>query len=411
MTSQLCSFHTNDFEDEDDSDDFCENDENQNSIGLLKYFKAKRSSGLVHCLIRDCKTTFKRWKSYNQKRHLKNHHASIYKKLYLAEIDALKKLKLMAIEVLFDAVELTTINGQPFAILNASSIKNLFGFKLQELRQKGFRMTINRETIAEDIDTISQEIREIIKKEVNGKHICLALDTCTKGILSVLAINIQFMHDEKVISRSLGVIEMTNRHTAVNMSQIIAECLEKYGIPISKVKACVTDNAENMVLTRKILNRLALGFMLADQLQNNDDSNGEDSSDVEFNTHTNEDEEEMNNIMNGTGDYESLMREVTAEFTREYGTMIWVNPIPCGNHTINLAIGDAMRATNADSVIDHVHELSKTLRTKVVQAKLRQAKIKIPLPPLNNTTRWNSEYRMVRKTINESSSVLCKLKH
>lgn len=40
--------------------------------GLAKYFGVSSETKLVHCYVRDCKQTFRNWKIFNLKRHLKS---------------------------------------------------------------------------------------------------------------------------------------------------------------------------------------------------------------------------------------------------------------------------------------------------------------------------------------------------
>lgn len=386
---------TSDNENDEEPNDWFENDV-VGIVGLAKYFEVKPTTGLVHCKVRDCKTKFKSWKNYNLKRHLRDQHASIYSKLFPAECDEIKRLEMSSLELILNSVELVTINGMPFSALNASAIKGFCQKSIDELNTKGFNVNLSRNTIANRVDEISKEIIDILKAELEGRDICLMLDTCTKGTLSTMSINAQYMIDDEIIVRSLGVIELTVRHSAIQLTKKIQEYLQQvYNVSLTQVKAVVTDNAENMRLTRKLINTLARGESI-EQYENateSEDSDGEgDESEGRPST---EDELEMMNILNNNNEYSNLVRETASEFVKYNGSILVANPISCSTHTYQLAIKDSLIVTNATAIINKANDLCKLIRTQVVQVKLKQLGVKVIKPPLKNVTRWNSDFLMV----------------
>lgn len=376
-------------------------DENESQTGLLKFFKIKSSTHLVHCTVLDCRKTFKNWKSFNLKRHLKSAHASVFAKLNPREIDEIQRLQIMALELKFDAIELVTVNGQAFALLNASAMKGFYKDKLEELRVKRFHISLNRSTIASNVDEISSEIIEVLKGEMHNRNICLMLDTCTKGSLSVLSINARFVNDDdEIITRSLGIFELTHRHTAVLMAKTIADYLQNtFNVSMRQVKAVVTDNAANMVLTRKLLNKLALGESIEayeDFSEGENELNDEEAAEeTEAEGPSVEDELEIAEIINNNEHYSTLVSNTAQEFTRYYGTILAVNPISCSTHTMQLAIKDSLTEAAVIDVILKVNELCKTLRNQLVVIGLKRLGIKITKPPLKNITRWNTDFLLV----------------
>lgn len=318
-------------------DDFLDfDDDAEGRVGLDKFFAVNSSTRLVHCRVRDCKTTFTTWKKYNLKRHLRNQHESVYTKLFPTEADEIKKLEMSSLELVLNAVELVTINGQPFSILDASALKRFCKKTVDELNAKRFRVNLCRNTIANRVDEISREIISMIKEELKDRFICLMLDTCTKGTLSVLSINAQYMIDDEIIIRSSGVIELT----AVQLTRRIKKHLQQVcDVAITQVKAVVTDNAENMRFTRKLINKLALGESI-EQCENDSEENGEsDEEEINEEGHPSADDElEMMNILKNNDEYSDLIKESAAELVRYYGSLLATNPISCSTLTYQLAI-------------------------------------------------------------------------
>lgn len=367
-------------------------------FGLDKYFSVFSTDKRVHCRVRDCKQTFTNWKPFNLKRHLQGRHASIYSKLYPEETNEITSLQISAMELKFGAIELVTVNGQPFGLLNASAIRGFCKETLQKLRSKGYRIKFDRRTIAAEVDEISKEIIEILKNEMKDRPICLLLDTCTKGTLSVLSINAQYMIDDQLVIRSLGVIELTHRHTAVVLARTVKNYIEQtFSVSIRQVKAVVTDNANNMLLTRKLLNKLALGESIEryEGVFEDDDDLSDDEQEEESFGPSALDEHEIANIVNNNAEYETLLLNAATEFASYYGSIITVNPISCSTHTLQLAIKDTFAVCDIAGITDTVNSLSKLLRTQIVQLALKHMNIHVIKPHIRNVTRWNSDYMMV----------------
>lgn len=294
-----------------------------------------------------------------------------------------------------NAIELVTVNGQPFSLLNASAISGFCNETLQELREKGYRIQFNRRTIAEEVDMMSMEIIDVIKNGLKNRSICLLLDSCTKGTLSVLSINAQYMIDDQLVIRSLGVIEFTHRHAAILLAKTVKNYIEQtFSISIRQVKAVVTDNAKNMLLTRKLLNKLAIGESIEQYEELSDDNLSDDEEEERSVIHPTAMDDA--NIFNTSPEYQQLLLNVATEFASYYGPIVAVNPISCSTHTIQLAIKDTFAVCDVSGITDTVNNLSKLLRTQIVQLALKHMNIKVIIPHIRNITRWNSDYMMVR---------------
>lgn len=71
--------------------------------------------------------------------------------------------------------------------------------------------------------------------DMRGKVISVMADVATKHHRGILGINSQYCHEGKVILRTLGMEEMTKRHTGETIADMVKNKLSSYGIPISQV--------------------------------------------------------------------------------------------------------------------------------------------------------------------------------
>ena len=60
-------------------------------------------------------------------------------------------------------------------------------------------------------------------------------------------------NDWELVSFSLTTMPLEERHTAINIASWIETAIEKFGIPASRIKAVVHDNAANVVAALKLL--------------------------------------------------------------------------------------------------------------------------------------------------------------
>lgn len=84
------------------------------------------------------------------------------------------------------------------------------------------------------------------------------IDIATKSTLSVLGINIQYIVDAIIVNRSIGVIQLNERHEGKNLAEEIHKFVEKYGITMQQVNAVTTDCAPNMFKAVKHMNGIVI---------------------------------------------------------------------------------------------------------------------------------------------------------
>lgn len=210
-----------------------------------KYFVREGDS--AKCNIIDCNSSLCRWTAYYLKRHLQLKHFSIYAELFAGEIDVGIKSRIDAFTTMQNAVTLVTSDGYPFFLLDRPAFRALIQPGLDNLAKYGQIVTINRAEIVQQIAIVSNEVRNHIKSELQNRFVSVMLDITTKSTLSVLGVNVSFIENDVVIIRSLGVINMTERHTGENIALVVQELFSVFDLPITNIFAITTDNGANMV--------------------------------------------------------------------------------------------------------------------------------------------------------------------
>lgn len=343
---------------------------------------------------------------------------------------AKQRLEIDRIDVINNAIETVTVNGYPFSLMSSSGYSKAIYPRILALRQKGLKISIDRNSIVKHVNKKSKLIRHQLTEELRDRHVSLMLDIATKSRLSVLGISAQFIKNDAVVCRSLGVIELQAKHTGKNIAKVLIKLLQQFGIDLEQVYSITVDNARNLAKMLEILNELGISPEEIDEfIRENEDEDGVlpqqqqeqqqaesnditiSESDVESDEEDNEsdeidavgnpydldDEEEIENIADGTDRCRELMNEVVEEFVRINGDIISMHPVKCAAHTLQLALAAGLNASNVDPIIDKVRKMSKKMRTSCIDRILKKHYPGSTLPPLDVETRWNSTFKMVRK--------------
>lgn len=228
--------------------------EDERTLKILSEKFRKEESGIV-CRVPNCKSKpFHSSKPSNMKRHLSQVHSDLYSKLFPHEVNYKKRVELEPFNAIQDAIELVTVNGYPFAMLNASGMRGFIKSRIQSCKSEGHLLAINRYEIPQRVAEEAQLVEKRIASELKGRTISIMFDVCTIATLSVLGIHATFMNGSNVVCRSLGTINIEKRHTSVILADMVFDILTKFGITLRKLFTATTDTARNAKATTDILN-------------------------------------------------------------------------------------------------------------------------------------------------------------
>ena len=117
---------------------------------------------------------------------------------------------------------------------------------------------INGEIARKLVIDRAQEYRNYIKNSIKNKLISIQLDCCTRLSRSFLGVNLSFLgtniNDEnETYIITLGVIEVTKQHTAVNLKKEIVKLLKTFGVDLKQILTITTDNGLNVLKSTKLI--------------------------------------------------------------------------------------------------------------------------------------------------------------
>lgn len=289
-------------------------------------------------------------------------------------------------------LELVTVNGRPFSILEDSGMRKILKPILERLPSDE-KLNITPESVKLYVYEESDRIIQLIKHEVQSKKlISLKVDVASRHGRSFLGLNIQFVQDGKILIRTLGVVELTDKHTSEHLKNVIFGVFEKFNISINNIYSFTSDNAANMLKLHSLLEtsqNFEVPELCDDAAEDSDNENEDDINDG-----SDETDIEMDNEDPDDQTVESVEKIFTDEKSRKI-----VN-IRCAAHTLQLAIDDGIRMSKIEKLIAKARKAAKYLRKDSVMNQIKKLFPTTSKPILDVVTRWHSTHDMLASLLN-----------
>lgn len=346
--------------------------------------------------------------------HVKTHKEYFRKTYGFAQVE-LKTMPMIRLEFIQHCTELVTTNSEPFALLNKSGFLKLNRNKLQMLLDTGYGSGLaapDCTAVKEHIKYLSAEILIQIGKEADGKFVSLMVDGASKYQRSILGVYLQFMTDFRIVTREIGMIDLTVRHTGEYLASVIRERLARLGIKTSQLVAVTTDNATNMTSMIECLNK-AFG----------EDEDTIDNDETNRNASNGDRQEKFPQfIFSDANDYDAMLKNYLADMEieelctdnsldvetqanldsilQEINSIIGsqslnIHGIRCVIHTVQLGVIKALGVDEFKAIIQLARGVCKELRKNTSRVELLTQGILLKTPHIDVKTRWNSTYVMV----------------
>ncbi|XP_065315604.1 uncharacterized protein LOC135930930 [Gordionus sp. m RMFG-2023] len=401
-----------------------------------------------------CSSCHKKLKSIpsNLKRHIFSQHPNIAANLNSNEVNNLDistsssqsnektsqtiKIVMSKSKVYESVVGLIAINNLPINLVTYESFKLLLDPIVQSLN-----MTLNKHIVNDKIKYAASEIRCLIMQQVKNKLISLKIDTATRFQKSVLGVNAQFIIDDKIEIRTLGMLEIVKAHTASNLKEEIENLLKKYNICLSQIYSITVDNGANMIKTVEMIaeEQLITHIDLSEDafseylLQNSDNESSQEYNDSsqpnnDYNNIeiTQENNSDISNIHDNdsSGEYiinnlnqddnihfqhdnqEQInddMENLLNDLRKSFGLIC----VRCCAHTIQLGVNDYIKKFLKEDLED-IRSILKICKSQKYKSLYSLEKINKPV--LDTVTRWNSTYRML-KNLKDNKIFYLKMGH
>lgn len=335
------------------------------------------------CLIVDCKTELKTIAPSHLLRHIEQRHPS---KLSIIEEKSISSLSLPVLRrsTLNLLVRHVTIHGRPLTSIDDASFRELLAERMIRLRARGpHKLSVNWNMLRNEVFRMAELVKDKIKKSVQGQKVSLMMDLASKHHRSIFGASIQYIENGEIKTRTIMMEKILKRHTAQNLSEMLKKKLEEYSIELHNVFALATDNGGNLIATTGELD--AIAQEQADEWFDND---------IQATLLSVIEEENRNDLID----------EIAQQLYHNEGIVPFnfdcITAVRCGIHTFQRAVEMSWvksKLIDTDALLSltiHVaRSVVKELRNVIWINRLEEKGV--PIPSMDNNTRWFSLYTMV----------------
>ncbi|KAJ8246955.1 hypothetical protein GJAV_G00257150 [Gymnothorax javanicus] len=292
----------------------------------------------------------------------------------------------MSPDSIIDAcVELVTVNGRPFSLMDDSGFRKILG---PVLDIAGRTVRIDSSSIRDMVSVIAARERENLRNWLKGKLLMLKVDAATYQDRSVLGINVQFTEGERIVLQTLAVKELHESPTDSYISSVVREVLNTYGIDMKQVYSITVDDGVTIPNVE---------LLLQGSEYSEDDS-------VEVGDQQDKEENATNfkgplTWGNGNGLLTLDLYETSGNITGEIHSICSGGPILRGTkssaHLFHLAVDDALQDSAVRSLISKARLICKKLQTPNVSVCLRRVRQRTAI--VDRPSAWLSTHDMLER--------------
>lgn len=226
-------------------------------------------------------------------------------------------------------------------------------------------------------------------------------------------ISIQYVFNDSLKIRSIGMIELVQSHTGIYLCQVIIERLKEYGINLQQIVVITTDNGANVQKMVRDIDGCLQSDINAEKNAGNTviDTTNNENIDEEIvqvlasNENISEDESLFSIHEEVTlRENENLLHSIRHGLHDEGVEYLYdITGINCAEHTLQLGIRDAIKRSShsVQNLIELCRTASKFIRLSSTSIEVKKAGINYIHPRLENETRWGSLYLMVSTFTNK----------
>ncbi|KAL5233767.1 hypothetical protein ACI65C_001177 [Semiaphis heraclei] len=247
-------------------------------------------------------------------------------------------------------VQLVTINGRPFTLMEDSGFKMIIDPLLDAI---GGDFRINSRNIRNHVKEHAYDIVKNIKLDVYKRLVSLKVDCVTRLNRSIIGVNVQYIKDDKLNIKTLGMTELSEKHTSEYLKKVLINILKKYDIDNRQVYSITCDNGRNIVKMVKIFNDAN-----DDDILNEDDIEADiESENTEHLRNDGHDilsESTIEDIITDTeidlNDDNNLQQEVYSALEIENEEYL-TQSVRCSEHTFQLCLEQDFKITSVNNTV------------------------------------------------------------
>lgn len=371
-------------------------DDAASALSYRSYFRFMEENGKTYsvCLVEHCpKKKLAGKQKSNCERHLRTVH-----KMANFIIDKTKspsaviwlKVKMSPATIYRAWVQSVAVNGRVIGSFDDSGIRMLLNPYLHAFEQSGVKIDVSIPTLKLYLTKYADDVRAAIQKEVRSKIIHVKLDMARHQRKSILGVNIQYIEDDKIVVRTLSMLQTSSSHTGEYICSLLMQILDDFKIKYSQVHTITTDNGRNVL---KSVN-LFCAVENADLLNESFDDIGLNEIFIEESVSNGEDEDDGDAAC-AIDHVEQIVQSAISIFEEKTQIM---TAIRCAAHTVQLVVNTALNETDfAKKLINKCRRIVRSLLNPNIFNLIQQQNLRKPI--IDCLTRWSSTYYMLERLL------------
>lgn len=237
------------------------------------------------CVVANCNKEISGKKSSNLTAHLRAQHNFFFEK-HVGTAPKKQDLPMPAMRLKFiqACAEIITVDGRTFTTLAGDGFMRLTEDNLNDLIGAGYGSGLSAphfRAVKMHIKYLAGRIFDEIRASVENTFVSVMVDAATSYDKSILGINLQYIAEGQHILRCIGMVNLTEGHSADYLMEEIFKRLNAFGIEPSHIISVTTDNAPNMLATVALMSEYCQSIENCEDISGNnsdDESDGEDTS-------------------------------------------------------------------------------------------------------------------------------------
>lgn len=228
---------------------------------------------------------------------------------------------------------------------------------------------------------------------ISDRILSVKFDCSTKHHRPTLGINIQFVKDGKIVVRNIGMTEMKDRSTGVNLKNAIIDKFNEFHISPNNIYSFSIDNGSNVVKSVKLFREDADtnedDFLTDDESEDDEEIESEDDNESDDPN----DELDDSTILEMATLTENVENVLITTFGQTDNSEDFAVTVRCAAHSIQLSVMDSMKTTKIKLILTKCRRVVKKLRTSTMRLQLQTEDEKKPIK--DSKIRWNSQFNMM----------------
>lgn len=303
--------------------------------------------------------------------------------------------------VLQECTNLVAVHGRPFTLIQDKAFRNILSLILDN------PSAVSPSTVKENVKSMAAKMRDDLANTLKGRTISLKVDIASLATRSFMGINCQYLQEDQIILKNLGMIEIFQRHTSDHLKDLLIFNLLRFRIDAEynkRIYCITTDNGSNMIKMGNLLNESCVRPSTA-TMNTSDDVQAGTSADqtfdeiVDFNN-SNPDLDMEENTDHETEQVTTQVGNILREQfmnTTEQDNGFEIGIVRCAAHTLQLALKDACKNVATNNLISNCRAAVRLLRTPQFIRIIKQNGKNVPT--LDCSTRWHSTVDMVESLL------------